>query len=79
MNLSQLPKGGQATVLIVNDDCAQDAIAHRLRELGFVVGASVKILAKGFLGGNPLVVRVGNTRFALRKKEAQRIQIVTSL
>ncbi|CAA0090340.1 Uncharacterised protein [Zhongshania aliphaticivorans] len=75
MNLSELPKGGHAIVIAVTNNVDQDPISHRIRELGFVNGASVEILAKGFFGGNPLVVRVGSTRFALRKKEAQRIQV----
>ncbi|WP_269620116.1 FeoA family protein [Zhongshania sp. BJYM1] len=75
MNLSELVKGGRATVLNVSDACELDPIARRIRELGFVAGATVEVVAKGFWGGNPLVVRVGNTRFALRKKEAQRILI----
>jgi len=75
MNLSELPKGGQAIVVSVRNSSELDPIAHRMRELGFVVDAPVKILARGLFKDSPLVVRVGNTRFALRKKEAERIQI----
>ncbi|CAA0115703.1 FeoA family protein [Zhongshania aliphaticivorans] len=76
MNLSELPKGGHATVQAVINSSSDDPIALRIRELGFVAGANVRVIAKGLWGGNPLVVRVGNTRFALRKEEAQRIQVV---
>lgn len=75
MNLAEVKKGLPAIVVDVVDAYEQDPIARRLRELGFVAGEPVRVVARGLLGGNPLVVQVGATRFALRKKEAQRIQI----
>ncbi|MBD2858932.1 ferrous iron transport protein A [Spongiibacter sp. KMU-158] len=75
MTLADLQKGQWTQVLNVTDAYEQDPIAHRLRELGFVAGESVSVIAKGILGGNPLVVKIGDTRFALRKKEAQRVLV----
>ncbi len=55
--------------------CANDAIARRLRELGFVNGEEVRLVAKGPVGGEPLLVQVGFTRFALRISEAKRVVV----
>lgn len=45
-------------------------VIRRLKELGFVKGESVKILHKGYFGGEPLAVRIGQSTFALRRFEA---------
>ncbi|MCU6433370.1 ferrous iron transport protein A [Undibacterium sp. Jales W-56] len=45
-------------------------VIRRLKELGFVKGESVKILHRGYFGGEPLAVRIGESTFALRRFEA---------
>jgi ferrous iron transport protein A len=52
-----------------------DRIAQRLENLGFVAGEDVRVLALGPWGGEPMLVRIGNTRFALRMAEAARVRI----
>lgn len=59
----------------VRDLHANDAIARRLRELGFVNGEEVRMVARGPMGGEPLLIQVGFTRFALRRSEASRVQL----
>ena len=78
MTLSELPLHTSAVVDSVQDLHANDAIARRLRELGFVKGEEVRLVAKGPVGGEPLLVQVGFTRFALRISEAKRIVIDTA-
>ncbi|WP_256643825.1 FeoA family protein [Stenotrophomonas sp. 9(2022)] len=78
MTLSELPLHTPAVVDSVQDLQANDAIARRLRELGFVKGEEVRLIAKGPVGGEPLLVQVGFTRFALRISEAKRIVIDTA-
>lgn len=75
MTLSELPLHTSAVVESVQDLHANDAIARRLRELGFVQGEEVRLVAKGPVGGEPLLVQVGFTRFALRISEAKRVVI----
>jgi ferrous iron transport protein A len=75
VTLSDLPLQANAVVETVHDTHANDAISRRLRELGFVKGESVRLVARGPIGGEPLLVQVGFTRFALRRSEAARIQI----
>ena len=73
--LSDLPLYGSALVESVSELHANDAIARRLRELGFVNGEEVKVVARGPVGAEPLLVQVGFTRFALRRSEAERVRL----
>jgi ferrous iron transport protein A len=75
VQLSDLPKGAQAVVDAVRDAHENDAIARRLRDLGFVTGETVRVVARAPLGGDPMLVQVGFTRFALRRAEADRVQL----
>jgi len=59
----------------VVDQSPNDNIARRLRELGFVAGEQVEVVAEGPIGGEPLLVQVGFTRFALRRTEASRVRL----
>jgi ferrous iron transport protein A len=75
MNLTQLGKGVTARVLRVDPLGPADAIAQRLLDLGFVTGEPVRCVALAPFGGDPLLVQIGFTRFALRRAEAARVQI----
>ncbi len=75
MTLSDLPLYGSALVESVQEVHANDAIARRLKELGFVNGEEVRLVARGPVGAEPLLVQVGFTRFALRRAEAARIVV----
>ena len=77
MKLSELPRRIAATVERVEDVTPNDAIARRLRELGFVHGERVEVMAAGPIAAEPLLVQVGYTRFALRRSEAARIRVAT--
>ena len=76
MKLSDLPRRLAATVELVEDQMPNDAIARRLRELGFVAGERVEVMATGPIAAEPLLVQVGFTRFALRRSEAARVRVV---
>jgi Fe2+ transport system protein FeoA len=47
----------------------------RLRDLGFVSGARCEVIARMWLGGDPLVVRIGGSTFALRRLEAAAVLV----
>ena len=78
VTLTDLPLNAAAQVEAVQDLHANDVIARRLRELGFVAGEEVRIVARGPLGAEPLLVQVGFTRFALRRAEAARVRLRTN-
>ena len=75
MKLSELPFRTAATVVTVEDATPNDAVARRLRELGFVGGEAVEVMAAGPVGAEPLLVQIGFTRFALRRREAARVRV----
>jgi len=75
VRLSDLSKGTAAVVDRVDDAHANDAIAQRLRDLGFVDGEAVRVVACAPLGADPLLVQIGFTRFALRRAEAARVSV----
>ena len=52
-----------------------DLVASRLETLGFVPGTRVQVITKGIFGGDPILIQIGFTRFALRKIEAEKIEI----
>jgi ferrous iron transport protein A len=46
-----------------------------LEDIGFLHGERVMLLARGPFGGDPLVVRVGLSTFALRRAEAACVRL----
>ena len=78
MKLTQLPRRIAAIVEQVEDRAPNDGIARRLRELGFVAGEAVEVMATGPVGAEPLLVQIGFTRFALRRSEADRISVAVT-
>ena len=76
-------KRGYAGVItsIAADDVAADGgitsieLERRLLEMGFVEGAAIEVLHLGLFGGDPIAVRLGDTRVALRRREAHAILI----
>jgi ferrous iron transport protein A len=75
MRLTDLSKGATALVERVEDVHAPDPIAQRLRDLGFVPGEPVRVVARAPWSADPLLVQIGSTRFALRRAEAQRVSV----
>ena len=73
MLLTDLPKGASAIVDRVEHTPKTDMVANRLRDLGFVEGEPVRVVARGRTGAGPILVVIGSTRFALRRAEADRV------
>jgi ferrous iron transport protein A len=73
--LCDLPRGVVAIVEQVHRRSAVDPLADRLRDLGFVEGEPVRVVALGPIGRDPILVQVGSTRFALRHGEAARVVV----
>ena len=49
--------------------------AGQLQDIGFLAGEQVAVIARGLPGGDPLVVRVGMSTFALRVVEAACVKV----
>jgi len=55
--------------------CVAPEWVDSLAELGFLPGETVQLLARGPFGGEPLMVRVGDSTFALRGAEAACVRV----
>ena len=77
MTLDQWPARTPAVVREVARPTSLQAqeLVLRLTEIGFVPGEVIAIVATGPMGREPLAVRVGHTTFALRRQEAQLIEV----
>ena len=67
---------GLADVAGFDDGLGSGAILlARLRDLGFVAGARCEVIARMWPVGDPLVVRVSGSTFALRRAEAAAVRV----
>ncbi len=78
-SLADCPKGVWVTVGQMQSNSAfgeQDpAVSQRMKELGFLPGARLKIIGYGLFGSDPLAVQINGTKFALRRAEARKISV----
>ena len=70
--------GHELTVAQVEPPVAAPEWARWLEEIGFIVGERVMLMARGLPGGDPLVVRVGQSTFALRRAEAACVRVTSA-
>jgi ferrous iron transport protein A len=83
-SLAQLHKGSRGVVASVSEtgdanllmgDVRGSSITRRLLEIGFVPGEAVEVIGEVRPGGDPIAVRIGNTIFALRRREARPVLV----
>ena len=72
-SLAHLPVGTNARVIAVN---GTGPVARRLLEMGVVPGAPVRVIKAAPLG-DPIEVRVRGYHLAIRRAEAQTIQVMS--
>ena len=77
VGLHQLIRNVNAEVLGLapTQDEEERGVALRLLEIGFLPGETVRVIAHGYPGHDPLAVRVGHTTFALRSHEVALVQV----
>ena len=73
--LDQRPLGEPASVHAVMPPAEAPEWGRWLEEIGFIPGEQVTLMARGVPGGDPLMVRVGDSTFALRRAEAACVQV----
>ncbi len=77
--LDKLDKGEQAIVAGVSPSVAfgslDTMVTRRLWELGFLPGAVISVVGFGLLKRDPIAIKIGGTKFALRSAEAQKIHV----
>lgn len=74
-SLAAAPAGQAMTVQQVSAPAHSPEWASWLSDLGFLPGEAVRVLRRGSLGDGNLVVRVGQSTFALRHAEAQCVAV----
>jgi len=74
-NLAEVAIGTRWQVAHVQAPAAAPEWAGWLAEIGFLPGESVSVMARGLPGADPLVVRIGQSTFALRRAEAACITV----
>ena len=76
MGLHTLAVNQPARVVdLVSEQEGDENLLLRLMEIGFLPGETVRIVATGFPGPDPLAVRIGQATFALRRHEASRVLV----
>lgn len=56
-------------------DEAQSTLARRLLEIGFIQGERYEVIGETWPGGDPMAIRIGNSTFALRRREANAVLV----
>ncbi|MCB6183843.1 ferrous iron transport protein A [Leeia sp. TBRC 13508] len=78
--LHTLPKGAHAKIISIDIQEAfgahDEKVTLRLKELGFLPGATLKIIGYGLFGKDPIAVQINGTKFGLRRREAEKILAV---
>ena len=76
IGLDQLAVNQSARVVdLASSEGEDENLLLRLMEIGFLPGESVRIVATGFPGPDPLAVRIGQATFALRRHEASQVLV----
>jgi ferrous iron transport protein A len=72
-SLDQLKTGQKARVEAISGD---DGLMQRLLEMGLLEGEEVEVLGFAPLG-DPMEIRLGDSRLSLRRREAARVGVTT--
>jgi ferrous iron transport protein A len=82
VRLADLRRGTRGEVLAVSPEtmtgvpeAERGELERRLLEIGFVEGARIEVLHEGFIGRDPIAVRLDDMRVALRRREAQGVLV----
>ena len=75
MRLDQLSNNLTKKVKKVNAFESMPEISNQLADIGFIPGEQVTVLRRNLFGGDPIMVRIGLSTFALRKQEAELIEV----
>jgi ferrous iron transport protein A len=79
LRLDRALKGCAFIVREVRPDPEVPERSRHLQEIGFYPGEHGRVMTRGFPGGDPLVVRIGQSTFALRAAEAACVHVEVTL
>jgi ferrous iron transport protein A len=72
VTLDELPVGGRGRIVALS---AEPALLQRLMEMGVLEGDEVEVITFAPLG-DPVEVRLGDSRLSLRREEAARVEVL---
>ena len=72
MKLTSLRRGAHARIAHIN---ATDALARKLLEMGIEEGMELTLLHEGPIRRDPLAIRLNDRVIALRRRDAEVIQV----
>ena len=75
MTLDEARIGQKLIVREVHTHPRQPDWQRWLSDIGFIPGEPVELLQTGLLGKDPLLFRIGHSKFALRRAEAACIEV----
>lgn len=78
LRLDQAAVGRRYVVTALAAPVAAPEWLHWLEDIGFIVGEIVTVTGRSAIGGDPLVVRVGASTFALKRAEAECIRVLAA-
>jgi len=78
MTLEHMPLRQPCLVQAVQAPAHAPEWLRWLEEIGFMAGEQVMLMARGVPGGDPLVVRIGTSTFALRRAEAACVHVLAA-
>ncbi|MGZ3688525.1 MAG: FeoA family protein [Bdellovibrionota bacterium] len=73
--LGELKRGERARIVSVGRDGEDPEMARRLMEMGLIDGSSVELVHEAPFGGDPIAVRVRGALVALRRAEANQVEV----
>ncbi|MBY0471838.1 ferrous iron transport protein A [bacterium] len=71
--LGELKKGMRGLIKRIDDSSSE--FSRRLLEMGLIEGSTVEIVHEAPFGGDPIALRVRGSLVALRRNEANRIEV----
>jgi len=76
LKLGEMRKGEGGTITRVGTPGAFDLeLVNRLLEMGLLEGSAVELVLEAPFGGDPVAVRVRGAMIALRRNEANQIEV----
>ncbi|MEO5970914.1 MAG: FeoA family protein [Bdellovibrionia bacterium] len=76
VRLGKLEKGEKGLITQIGGIEFSVETVQRLMEMGFLEGATIEVLHQSPFGGDPIVVRVRGSLVALRRNEANAIEVL---
>lgn len=73
--LGEMRKGESGRIVSVDSTGVREETGRRLLEMGLLEGSFVEVLYEAPFGGDPLAVRVRGAMIAIRRSEANCIEV----